>query len=97
MKQILMLRLRGGFRRSVRSLFVFTLLFLFTHSSHASSLDKFHQISMATMIEISLMGDDEEQANKAAFQAFQEIRRIEHLMSPWVESSDVIRYHSGNS
>jgi thiamine biosynthesis lipoprotein len=41
------------------------------------------------MIEISLIGDDEEQANKAAFQAFQEIRRIEHLMSPWIESSDV--------
>ena len=46
---------------------------------------------MGTSVEITLMGENEEMAQKAAFQAFQEIKRIEHLMSPWVESSDVTR------
>jgi thiamine biosynthesis lipoprotein len=44
---------------------------------------------MGTVVEITLIGDDEERAKKAALQAFQEIKRIEHLMSPWIESSDV--------
>lgn len=46
---------------------------------------------MGTLIEITIVGEDEEAANKAALQAFQEIRRIEHLMSPWIDSSDVTR------
>jgi thiamine biosynthesis lipoprotein len=46
---------------------------------------------MGTVVEITLIGDDEETARKAALQAFQEIKRIEHLMSPWIESSDVSR------
>jgi thiamine biosynthesis lipoprotein len=44
---------------------------------------------MGTAIEITLIGGDEEAVKKAAFQAFQEIRRIEQLMSPWIEASDV--------
>jgi thiamine biosynthesis lipoprotein len=44
---------------------------------------------MGTVIEITLIGDDEETANKAALQAFQEIKRIETIMSPWIDSSDV--------
>ena len=46
---------------------------------------------MGTVIEITLIADDEETANKASLQAFQEIKRIETLMSPWVDSSDVTR------
>lgn len=46
---------------------------------------------MGTIIEITLIGDDEEAANKAVLQAFQEIKRIETLMSPWLDSSDVTR------
>ena len=46
---------------------------------------------MGTLIEITLVGEDEESAKKAALQAFQEIKRIEHLMSPWIELSDVTR------
>jgi thiamine biosynthesis lipoprotein len=46
---------------------------------------------MGTVIEITLFGDHEEKANKAALQAFQEIKRIETLMSPWLDSSDVTR------
>ena len=46
---------------------------------------------MGTMIEITLIGDDEEAANKATLQAFQEIKRIEILMSSWIDSSDITR------
>jgi len=91
MKQTITLRHREGFRRIVWPLSLFTLLFLLPHSSHASNLYKFHQISMGTVIEITLMGDNEEQANKAALQAFQEVKRIEQLMSPRIESGDVFR------
>ena len=44
---------------------------------------------MGTVIEITLQTDDEEGAKKAALQAFQEIKRIEQLMSPWIGTSDV--------
>jgi thiamine biosynthesis lipoprotein ApbE len=37
---------------------------------------------MGTVIEITLQTDDEEGAKKATLQAFQEIKRIEQLMSP---------------
>jgi thiamine biosynthesis lipoprotein len=46
---------------------------------------------MGTVVEITLVGEDEEAANKATLQSFQEIKRIEHLMSPWIDSSDVTR------
>jgi thiamine biosynthesis lipoprotein len=46
---------------------------------------------MGTAVEITLLGEDEESAQKAALRAFQEIKRIEYLMSPWIESSDVSR------
>jgi thiamine biosynthesis lipoprotein len=46
---------------------------------------------MGTVIEITLVADNEENANKASLQAFQEIKRIETLMSPWLDLSDVTR------
>ena len=46
---------------------------------------------MGTVTEITLIADDEEAANKAALRAFQEMKRIETLMSPWFDSSDVTR------
>jgi thiamine biosynthesis lipoprotein len=44
---------------------------------------------MGTVIEITLQGDDDQAAKKASLQAFQEIKRIEQMMSPWIETSDV--------
>jgi|GEM_PF-4900368 len=81
-----MLQHREGFRRIVWFLFLFTLLFLLPHISHASNLYKFHQISMNTVIEINFMVDDGEQANKAAPQDFQEVNRMKQLLSPKVEN-----------
>jgi thiamine biosynthesis lipoprotein len=70
-------------------LFFSFILILHPSSSQSSNLFKYHQVAMGTMIEIILMGDDEEPANQAALQAFQEMKRIEILMSPWLDSSDV--------
>jgi thiamine biosynthesis lipoprotein len=51
---------------------------------------------MGTVIEITLIGDHEEQASKAALQTFQEIKRIEQLMNPRVESGDVFRINQSS-
>ena len=72
-------------------LFFTFILILHPSSSKSSNLFKYHQVAMGTVIEITLIVDDEEKANKAALQAFQEIKRIETLMSPWLDSSDVTR------
>lgn len=58
---------------------------------HAIDLHSYHQVSLGTVIEITLLSDREEAARKASLQAFQEIRRIEEWMSPWKEKSDVSR------
>jgi len=58
---------------------------------NSSDLYKYHQVAMGTVVEITLIGEDEETAKKVALQTFQEVKRIEHLMSPWIESSDVSR------
>jgi thiamine biosynthesis lipoprotein len=72
-------------------LFFSFILILHPPSSQSSDLFKYHQVAMGTVIEITLIADDEEAANKASLQAFQEIKRIETLMSPWLDSSDVTR------
>ena len=72
-------------------LFFSFILILSPSSSQPSNLFKYHQVAMGTVIEITLISDDEEAANKAALRAFQEIKRIETLMSPWIDSSDVTR------
>ena len=69
----------------------FILLIAHPFSTNSSDLFKYRQVAMGTVIEITLIGDDEGAANKAVLQAFQEIKRIETLMSPWLDSSDVIR------
>jgi thiamine biosynthesis lipoprotein len=78
-------------RRLIYSLFCILSPIVYPYFSLAANLYKYHQVSMGTVIEITLVGEDGELARKAALQAFQEIKRIEHLMSPWIESSDVTR------
>ena len=63
--------------------FSFSSLLQSTHLlANSSNLFKYHQVAMGTVIEITLIADDEEAANKAALRAFQEMKRIETLMSP---------------
>ena len=68
---------------------IFFILFVYPLPAYSANLYKYHQVSMGTVIEIILLGDDEEATQKAALHAFQEIKRIEQLMSPWIETSDV--------
>jgi FAD:protein FMN transferase len=91
MRQTIMLQRREGFRRISWTLFFFFVFFAYPLSANPCHFFKYHQVAMGTVIEITLIGDDEEAANKAALQAFQEVKRIEALMSPWLESSDVTR------
>ena len=82
--------MKGSFFRLPFSL-LFFILFVYPLPSHSANLHKYHQVSMGTVIEITLVSEDGEAAQKASLQAFQEIRRIEQLMSPWIETSDVSR------
>jgi thiamine biosynthesis lipoprotein len=82
---------KGGNVYLLLPLFLSFIFVLHPSYSQASNLFKYHQVSMGTLIEITLVGDDEEATIKATLQAFQEIKRIEQLMSPWIESSDVFR------
>lgn len=76
----------------ISSLFFFFFFTLFRPDlSSSANAFKFHQAAMGTVVEITLVAEEQDTAQKAALQAFQEIKRIEHLMSPWVESSDVSR------
>ncbi len=52
---------------------------------------------MGTVVEVILIAKDRGEAEKAALRAFQEIRRIERLMSPWIEGGEVfqINHFSG--
>jgi thiamine biosynthesis lipoprotein len=84
-------RTQEGSKRLVWSLFFFLAIMASPHPSNSFNLFKYHQVSMGTVVEITLVGEDEEAANKATLQSFQEIKRIEHLMSPWIDSSDVTR------
>jgi thiamine biosynthesis lipoprotein len=78
-------------KRSVWSFFTFIALSTYPLSSQPSDLQKYHQIAMGTIVEITLLSNDEEAARRAVLQAFQEIKRIEQLMSPRIESSDLAR------
>lgn len=85
---------KGG---STYYLFFFILtLTAYPCPSDASNLFKFHQVAMGTVIEITLISDHEDQANKAALQAFREVKRIEQLMSPKIESGDVSRINQSS-
>jgi FAD:protein FMN transferase len=75
----------------MRWLILLFALLSFTHPAHSFDVFKYHQVSMGTTVEITLMGSHEEEVRKAAMQAFQEIRRIEQLMSPKTTSGDVFR------
>ncbi|MGQ9637396.1 MAG: FAD:protein FMN transferase [Thermodesulfobacteriota bacterium] len=70
---------------------LFFFLIVFPYSSFSEELFKFQQVLMGTVVEIALIGKDQRKAKKDAVQAFQEIRRIEQLMSLWIERGDVFR------
>ncbi len=80
--------IKGRFFRFTFPL-LFFILSIYPLPSYSTNLHKYHQVSMGTVIEITLLSEDEEAARKAALRAFQEIKRVEQLMSPWIGTSDV--------
>jgi FAD:protein FMN transferase len=50
---------------------------------------KYSRVLMGTVVDITIIGDDEAQLNSAAEAAFAEIKRLEGLMSHYKEGSDV--------
>jgi thiamine biosynthesis lipoprotein len=50
-----------------------------------------HRILMGTLVEISIVGRDEDKATAAINDAFAEMERIEKLMSRWIPESEVSR------
>jgi thiamine biosynthesis lipoprotein len=82
----------SNFKKRVLLSSLFFSVFVFDPTpSFPSDVFKYHQVAMGTAIEITLAGENEGVARRAALQAFQEIKRIERLMSPLVKSSDVFR------
>jgi FAD:protein FMN transferase len=82
------------FQLGIKMTWLFFILFsliLIPHPAQSADLFKYHQVLMGTTVEITLMGNDEGEVGKAALQAFQEIKRIERLMSPKAASGDVFR------
>jgi thiamine biosynthesis lipoprotein len=53
------------------------------------SVVKRHRILMGTLVEITIVGRDEDKAAAAISEAFAEMERIEHLMSRWISESEV--------
>ena len=76
--------------------FILFSLIISPHPAQSADLFKYHQVLMGTTVEITLIGSDEEEAGKAAQQAFQEIKRIEQLMSPKITSGDVFRINQSS-
>lgn len=69
---------------------------LFPYPSFSDELFKFQQNLMGTVVEITIIAKDTGEAEKAAFRSFQEVRRIEYLMSPWIKGGDVFRINQSS-
>ena len=80
----------------MRWIVLFFALLTLTRPALSSDMFKYHQVSMGTTVEITLIAGREEEARKAAMQAFQEIKRIEQLMSPKTTSGDVFRINQAS-
>ncbi|MEK6600160.1 MAG: FAD:protein FMN transferase [Deltaproteobacteria bacterium] len=55
---------------------------------------KYSRVLMGTVVDITIIGDDEARLNSAAEAAFAEIKRLEGLMSHYKEDSDVGRINA---
>ena len=53
-------RTQEGSKRLVWSLFFFLAIMAYPHPSNSFNLFKYHQVSMGTVVEITLVGEDEE-------------------------------------
>lgn len=63
--------------------------FLIISCSPSPHIYKRSQLLMGTIVEITVVAKDEETADKAITAGFQEIRRLEEIMSTYIPSSDI--------
>jgi thiamine biosynthesis lipoprotein len=66
-------------------------ILLYSCQQQSPLLIKRHRILMGTLVEISVIGDDEEKAEEAIHDAFDEMKRVETLMSGRIPGNDVSR------
>ena len=73
----------------LRRLILGLLLMIVTHSSFSNTLEKYQKnfSLMGSKFEIAVISDSKERANKAIEIAYNEIVRIEQLISSWDEKS----------
>ncbi|MBI5327846.1 MAG: FAD:protein FMN transferase [Deltaproteobacteria bacterium] len=72
---------------------VFTITAIAIYNKKPSEI-KYTRTLMGTIIEITLVGDDEVRLNRAAEAAFDEIKRFENIMSYYKKDSDVDRINA---
>lgn len=83
--------------KKTASLFVLLLLTGILVSCHFRPKDlmvKRSQLLMGTLVEITVVSDDETRANEAINAAFREIKRLEDIMSTYIPSSDISRVNA---
>jgi thiamine biosynthesis lipoprotein len=75
----------------LRAILILVILSLLVPSCQKRSpcVVKRHRILMGTLVEISIVGRDEDKAAAAINDAFAEMERIENLMSKWIPESEV--------
>ncbi|MBI5049190.1 MAG: FAD:protein FMN transferase [Deltaproteobacteria bacterium] len=75
------------------TILVFTIIAIAIYNKKPSEI-KYTRTLMGTVVEITLVGEDEVRLNKAAGAAFDEIKRLENLMSHYKEDSDVAKINA---
>src|SRR3989304_3968621 len=74
---------------------ILLLVIMFAHACTPSvHIYKRSQMLMGTVVEITVVAQDEERAEEAMTAAFKEIRRLEEIMSTYIPSSDISRVNA---
>ena len=68
--ELIKVRIQEGLRQLAWSLLFFSILLAHPPSSGSSGLFKYHQITMGTVVEITLVGEEEEIQEKQPFGLF---------------------------
>ncbi|MBI5875321.1 MAG: FAD:protein FMN transferase [Deltaproteobacteria bacterium] len=74
-------------------IFIFSIIALSAYNKKPLEI-KYTRTLMGTVVEITIVGKDEARLNAAAGAAFEEIKRLEGLMSHYKEESDVSRVNA---
>src|SRR3972149_3688772 len=74
---------------------ILLLVIMFAHACTPSvHIYKRSQMLMGTVVEITVVAQDEERAEEAMTASFKEIRRLEEIMSTYIPSSDISKVNA---